>query len=433
MSDPQRWLQLQASRRPETEALRHGSRALSFLQLNRAVDEAAATLLDHATAVLSQVVGDPLQAVIYALAAPRIGLAFHPLSAARPDPMAWKDRRSLAELPPEAVQLIISTSGSSGQAKAVMLRGCNLAAAIDASAQGLGLHPGDSWLCCLPLSAIGGISIAFRCVKAGARAVLLDRFEEEAVMAAIKAHGITHLSVVPAMLSRLMALQASPPPHLRAVLVGGAALSQSIAEQALDQGWPIRPTYGMSETASQIATCGSAQGWQPGLAGRPLAGFELDFAKDGRLRLRGPQLMAGYANPLMHPGLGLDPQGWLETGDLGRLDDFGRLWVTGRADDVLISGGVTLHPSEVEHLLAPCPGLGEAAVTARPDDVWGDLLVVFHTGTAKSQQVLTWCKANLPSALRPRQAVAIPALPLNGAKKLDRRALRALASSLQPA
>lgn len=433
MSDPQRWLQSQASRSPETEALRYGSRSLSFLQLNRAVDEAAATLLDHEPAVLSQVVADPVQAVIYALAAPRIGLAYHPLSTARPDPLVWKERRSLAELSPEAVQLVISTSGSSGQSKAVMLRGRNLAAAISASALGLGLHPGDSWLCCLPLSAIGGISIAFRCIEAGARAVLLDHFEEEAVMASIRTHGITHLSVVPAMLSRLMELEASPPAHLRAVLVGGAALSPSIAEQALSQGWPIRPTYGMSETASQIATCDSGEGWQPGLAGKPLTGFELDFSHDGRLRLRGPQLMAGYANPEIYPGLGLDAEGWLETGDLGRLDGSGQLWVTGRADDILISGGVNLHPSEVEHLLAPCPGLGEAAVSARPDDVWGDLLVVFHTGTAKSQQVLDWCKANLPSALRPRQAVAVPALPLNGAKKLDRRALRSLATNAQPA
>jgi len=428
MSDPQRWLRAQAERRPSALAILHAGDHVTFDALDRAADALARRWDDHLLAVQAQAVSDPLSTAIAAIAAPRAGLAFHPLSPGRPDSLPWRARDKAGELPPEAVQLIISTSGSSGAPKAAMLRGSNLAAAVTASARGLGLHPGDSWLCCMPLSAIGGLSTLFRCLEAGARVVLQDGFQVERVARSLIADRITHLSVVPAMLARLLERRVTPPPQLRAVLVGGAALSHSIAEQALEAGWPVRPTYGMSETASQIATCPTGAEWEPGLAGYPLPGFELSFTAEGRLRLRGPQLMAGYANANLEPGLGLEENGWFATGDMGWRDGSGRLWVTGRADDVLTSGGITLHPSEVENLLSQCPGIGEVAVSARPDEIWGDLLVVLFDGNISPDQVLNWSKGNLPGTLRPRQAMHIDRLPLNQAGKLDRKGLRALAS-----
>ncbi|HVI50506.1 MAG TPA: AMP-binding protein [Candidatus Sulfotelmatobacter sp.] len=426
MNDPQRWLRQQAALRPSAEAVRRGESILSFAGLDRAADDLAATLT-AAAAVHSLPPSDSMNAAVAALAAPRAGLAFHPLSAARPDPLSWRTGNAHRELPPEAVQLIISTSGSSGAPKAAMLRGSNLAAATLASSQGTALHPGDSWLCCLPLCAIGGLSILFRCLQAGARTVLMDRFDADEVECRLTLDRITHLSLVPAMLARLIERRTVPPAHLRAVLVGGAALSQNIAAQALELGWPIRPTYGMSETAAQVATCVSGHSWQPGLAGYPLPGFEVAFTPEGRLRLRGPQVMAGYANPEMAPGHGLDADGWFETGDIGWRDGSGYLWVSGRADDVFISGGVTLHPSEVEHLLVQCPDIGEVAVTARPDAAWGDVLVAVFTGPARPEHVLDWSRRNLPGSLRPRHAVGMERLPLNMAGKLDRRSLRGMA------
>lgn len=434
MSDPQRWLRTQAGQCPEADAILHGDDRISFAALDRMVEDAARTLADIPQAVQTHLHGDPLETLVLALAAPRAGLAFHPLSSLRaqaPDGMAWRERLHRGELPPEAVQLIISTSGSScGTPKAAMLTGGNLAAAVTASSQGLRLYPGDSWLCCLPLSAIGGLSIPFRCIEAGAQVILTDGFDPARIGHLLKTAAVSHLSLVPAMLSRLLETDIRPTCHLKAVLVGGAALSLPLAERAIESGWPIRPTYGLSETASQVATCKDGECWQPGLAGMPLPGFEIDFTAKGRVRLRGPQVMAGYANPGLEPGLGLDRDGWLETGDMGWQDSTGQLWVSGRADDVLISAGVTLHPSEIESLLSECPELGEIAVSARPDDVWGDVPVLFHTGPARADSILDWCHRHLPGCMRPRQVVRLDQLPHNGAGKLDRRALRAAATAL---
>jgi len=430
MSAPQSWLTRQAQDRPQEIALLYGPRQISFERLNRAVDAYAAGLHRHPPAVHSLPAADPMLALVAALAAPRAGLAFHPLSAFRPRPLAWRDRTEANPLPPEAVQLIVSTSGSSSQSKAVMLTGRNIAAAVTASAKSLPLRPGNLWLCCLPLAAIGGLSVPFRCLQAGATVSLQAGFDPQAVAQALQSQGVSHLSLVPAMLDRLLDHGVQPPRSLNAVLVGGAALSASLADRALAAGWPVHPSYGMSETASQIATCNLSHDWQPGLAGRPLPGFEIAFAANRRLRLRGPQLMAGYANPDLQPGDGLDTEGWLETGDVGYRSEDGQLWIQGRGDEVLNSGGVSLHPSEIETVLSSCPLLDKFAVSGRGDACWGDVIVLFHTGPSSAAAVMDWCARHVPSPMRPRRVLHIPALPLNSAGKLDRRALRAIAASL---
>jgi len=112
------------------------------------------------------------------------------------------------------------------------------------------------------------------------------------------------------MLARILALGRSPPRDLRHVLVGGAALSSELAQRAASENWPIQPTYGMSETASQIATLPSLpRDWRPGHVGKPLEGAEIGLDAEGRLKLRGPMVMQGYANPVLSPG-----DGWTAAG-----------------------------------------------------------------------------------------------------------------------
>jgi hypothetical protein len=132
----------------------------------------------------------------------------------------------------------------------------------------------------------------------------------------------------------------------------------------------------MSETAAQVATFTPNDGlWHEGLVGRPLPGHEIRIGDDGRIRIRGPQVMFGYLD-----GGGLDAEGWLTTGDLGAIDGDGRLTVLGRDDDMLISGGRNIHPQEIESCLAACPGVVDVAVTGLPDPVWGDLVVALVVG-----------------------------------------------------
>ncbi|MDD5249774.1 MAG: AMP-binding protein [Rhodocyclaceae bacterium] len=326
------------------------------------------------------------------------------------------------------IALLIATSGSSGRPKAVMLSAGNLRAAALASAACTPLRPGDRWLACLPLFHIGGYSILHRCALAGAEAVLHEGFDAERLWRTLADERITHLSVVPTMLARLLDLAPAPPPAtLRHVLVGGAALSPALAERAAEHGWPIQPTYGMSETASQIATLPALpRPWPPGLVGRPLPGIEAALAADGRLRVRGPMVMAGYANPRLAPGDGLE-DGWFTTNDLAEIRADGQLQILGRADDIIVSGGKKFHPATVENRLAGCPGLGSAGVVGRPDPLWGEIVTVVFSGEVAADALLDWCRQHIAGASRPRAAIRVAALPTLTNGKPDRAALRRLA------
>lgn len=352
-------------------------------------------------------------------------------------PLRWPGDFSAGAAPPAPaghageVALLIATSGSEGAPKVVQLTRGNLAAAAAASNQRLPLHAGDVWLACLPLHHIGGISILYRCLRAGASMRLHEGFAAAAVWDDLHRLRISHLSLVPAMLARLLDLTrgATPPASLRYVLVGGAALSPAMGKRALASGWPICPTWGMSESAAQAATLlQPGADWQAGQVGDLLPGLSARLAADGRLQLRGAQLMAGYLNPDWRRGDGLE-DGWLSTSDLGTIDAAGRLTIIGRADDMLISAGVSVHPLEVESCLAACPGVADIAVTAIADPVWGDALVALFVGQVELQALQDWSRQHLISAKRPRRFVRVPQLPRNAIGKFERGSLRALAQA----
>lgn len=357
----------------------------------------------------------------------------------------WQAAGAGAGAPPSAApgdeqgpRLVIATSGSSGRPKAVMLSEANLAASVRASRRCLPLGPGDRWLLCLPLHHIGGLSVLFRCLEAGATAVLAPGFDARRVWQSLQEAAVTHVSLVPAMLARLLEVagDAPAPASLKAALIGGGPLDPQLLRRARAAGWPLCVSYGLSEAASQVATLCLGPGDAdppPGLVGPPLPGVELcvvdaagrPTADEGRIRLRGPSVMLGYARPGLQPGEGLHG-GWLETGDLGRLDAEGRLQVLGRHDDVIVSGGENIHPLQVEALLSACPGLREAAVAGAPDPVWGERVTAVVAGDVDLEALEAWCRARLPGLLRPRAFIRVPALPRLSNGKLDRSALKAL-------
>ncbi len=342
---------------------------------------------------------------------------------------------------PGGVHLIVATSSSGGEPKGAMLSGRNLAASVHACRERLGLHADDRWLLCLPLHHLGGLAVLYRCAQAGACAVLHDGFDPARVWADLAERRITHLSLIPAMLAHLLdvAGDAAPPPTLRRVLIGGAELSAALAARAAAAGWPVCPSYSAAETGSQIAACLPEEHCPAGCVGRPLDAFDVQVVDDhghptwgvGRIRVSGEPVMAGYASPDRRPGLGLH-HGWFTTGDLGRLDAGGRLWVVGRADDVVVTGGENVHPRQVEEVLRVCPGIGEVAVTARPDPVWGATLVAIHTGPIAHESLASWCREHLHGAVRPRAFLRVAALPQLGPGRIDRAGLRTLAGDARP-
>jgi O-succinylbenzoic acid--CoA ligase len=463
VTSPEAWLRRHAMRAPDDTALIVAGKRCSYAQLDQQIDRLAQALLDHGARpghALGCITEHAERLAMLSLAAPRAGVALLPANPKLTPPQieglfaqAGLERAlcddptrhprldqpialaRLFDLPPNApartadagrVHLIIATSGSTGTPKGAMLTGANLAAAVRASRQRLPIEPGDVWLACLPLHHIGGLSVMFRCLEAGATTLLHSRFEVTAVAADLRAGRATHVSLVPAMLAHLLDAGCRPPPTLRWALIGGAGLPAALAERALDAGWPICPSYGMSEAGSQVATCIRAEQWRPGLAGEPLPGVEIGTTPEGRIRVRGPSVMAGYVNATLAPGDGLDGDGWFLTNDLGEVDASGRLQVLGRADDLLISGGENIHPAIVENLAGRCPGVRAIGVTGRPDPTWGDLLVAVVVGTVGESDFLEWCRTHIPSHQRPRAMVRTEVLPLTSGGKLDRPALRRL-------
>jgi O-succinylbenzoic acid--CoA ligase len=343
-------------------------------------------------------------------------------------PAPLPQTRAPAIVDPDSAALIIATSGSEGLPKAVVLSHRALAAAACASAAAIPLQAGDVWLDCLPLNHIGGQAILWRCLAAGACVRLHQSFDAARVWQDIAAGKASHVSLVPAMLSRLLGIaDTPPPPSLHCALIGGAALSQALWQRARDAGWPLFVSYGMSETAAQITTLLPGEAWHEGLVGQALPGVDIAIADDGRVAIRAPQLLLGY---LGEAGSG-PVDGWLRTGDLGRIDANGRLTILGRADDVFVSAGINIHPQEIEAQLASCPGVADVAITASRDPVWGDVLAALLVGSAELEAVRAWSAAHLPTAQRPRRFLRVPALPRNAMGKLERRQLPALLEGSQ--
>lgn len=335
------------------------------------------------------------------------------------------------EIPParlvaDDLALLMASSGSSGEPRLIMLTAANLQAAAEASMHCVPLRTADCWLACLPLFHIGGFSIPVRCDLAGAEALLLPGFDVESVWQALHDEQVTHLSLVPTMLAKLLEHStASPPCSLRHVLVSGAALSADLAARAIASGWPLQPSYGLTEAASQAATLPFfPANWLPGQVGPPLPGMEVALNEDGRLQIRGPMVMLGYANQARRPGDGLK-DGWFVTQDLATLASDGSVRIIGRADAVIISGGKKVQPAKVEEQLLYCPGVSDVVVYGRPDAVWGELVVAAYCGTWAEDELMAWCRDHIPGALRPRVLRRLPELPLLANGKVDRRAMRA--------
>jgi O-succinylbenzoic acid--CoA ligase len=324
--------------------------------------------------------------------------------------------------------LLVETSGSEGEPKAVMLTRENLTASARLVNARLGLRAGDVWLSCLPRHHVGGLMIAYRCAQAGATLLLHEGFDAAAVTRDLVQERVTHLSLVPPMLARLMEVAEAPPPGLRVLLIGGQALGSALAREALAAGWPLHVTYGMTETASQVATSSLLESPpSDGLVGPVLPGVRVRCGgtarAPARIRLRGGVVMAGYASPERLPGVGLE-DGWFLTSDLGYLTAGGALAVLGRADDVLMIGGEAVLASRVEERLSTLPGLDSLAVLGVPDPVWGHRLVAVYTGALGPEAVDGWCRQHVLGPLRPRELRRLDRLPVLASGKPDRRAIR---------
>jgi len=317
-----------------------------------------------------------------------------------------------------AVHSIIFTSGSSGTPKGVRLTRSNLEASASGSAIHLGHAPDDRWLGVLGLYHVGGLQILIRSAREATTVVLEPKFEPRVVAERMKAGEVTLVSMVPTMLGRVLDFDEGPYPNLRAVLLGGGPIPASLKGRA--GGLPILPTYGMTETASQIAT---ARMSDPRRTERVFAipGAEVRCDTERAILVRGPMVFAGY---LDEPDRSSDE--WFKTGDIGEIDGDGALRILGRSDDVIVTGGENVHPGEVEAIIRSHPGVDECAVIGYQDPEWGMRIVAVYAGTASPGELERHARYRLAGFKIPKQWVEVPELPRMSIGKVDRAGLRSL-------
>jgi O-succinylbenzoic acid--CoA ligase len=315
-----------------------------------------------------------------------------------------------------ATAAIIHTSGTTAAPRPVELSYGNLLWSALGSAVALGLDPRERWLCAMPLSHVGGLSILVRSAIYATCAVVHERFETDRVLDAICERDVTLISVVATTLTRLLDAGLERPGALRCALAGGGPVPKALVARAADAGVPVSLTYGLTETSSQVTTTPVAE---LGVAGPPLFCTRVEIAPDEEILVRGPTV-ARSAKLI---------GGWLHTGDLGQLDSHGRLEVSGRKADTIISGGENVAPAEVEAVLEAHPLVREAAVLARSDERWGEAvtaIVVTQPGsTPSASELQAYCAASLASYKVPK-AVELRSepLPRTASGKLLRRELR---------
>ena len=311
----------------------------------------------------------------------------------------------------------VMTSGSTGTPEPIGLTYGNFLWSAVASAFNIGVEPEDRWLCCLPLSHISGLGIVMRSVIYGTTAVVHDGFDVDRVAESLERDQITVVSLVATMLTRLLDAGAdlSGP---RALLIGGGPVPEEALEEALGRGAIVVQTYGLTETCSQVTTLAPADARRKlGSAGRPLLSAHLRI-QDGEILVQGPTVAPGRA----------DADGWLHTGDLGRIDEEGFLYVEDRMDDLIVSGGENVVPAEVEKVLLRHPEVADAAVVGREDPEWQQAvtaIVVLEDGSQVSPDELRrHCAESLAGFKVPKRVELAAALPRTPSGKLMRRALR---------
>lgn len=353
------------------------------------------------------------------------------------------DIANLPALDPDAVRMVLYTSGTTGRPKGVLHSHNSIHALIRQIRDHWDVNPGDTFLVPSPIAHIGGSIYAFECpLLLGTTAVLMDRWDPAAAVALMRGERCTHMAGATPFLQQLLsAAQRADTrlPDLKVFICGGASVSPSLirrAAQYFDRAVVTR-VYGCTEVP--VATVGAPRRDEAGRAadtdGRrgiaeiKLVAHETAPAGDGEICVRGPQMLLGYRHP-EDDVESFDAAGFFRTGDLGRWVDDQYLVVTGRAKDVIIRNGENISAKEVEDLLADHPGIAEIAVVGLPDERTGEraCAVIVPAGMASPDvaSLLALLQSKGVAKFKaPEQVVIWDALPKNDAGKILKHRIRA--------
>ena len=353
-----------------------------------------------------------------------------------------------------ATAVVMFTSGTTGRLKAVPLTWENLCGSAAVSNASLNRHGEGLWQIALPLYHVGGLQMVVRSLLNANPFILYQRFDAERVLVDAARRGATHISVVDKMLQDMLASShASGVGRYECILLGGGPLNAQTLGCALAMRARVYASYGMTETASQIANALVTPGFTGGMS--LLEGYEariVDAGPDGfgRLAVRGPGLFGGYLNARA----AYTADGFFLTGDTAAIAPDGKLYVKERTDDMFISGGENVYPAEIREKLLRVPGVADAYIFGAPDDTWGRRPVGFiERGNAAApatggpagiaagvagqrartlsdrrfaQEIAQVVAPQLSRMYQPKHLFALPRFPRTGIGKVDRAALRRL-------
>jgi len=345
---------------------------------------------------------------------------------------------------PAAPALAILTSGTTGRPKAAVLSTAALAASAESWLAAL--PPATGWLVAVGLGHVAGIGVVWRSALSGVPLVVLDRPDPAAIATALAADPWpSHVSLVPTTLIRVLDATGDrpPPATLRAVPLGGGTIAPSLVRRARAAGWPVVPTYGLTEAGSGVTALSTDEvASHPGSAGRALPGVALrivapDVDGIGEIEVRSSALFDGYLGDPAATSAAMTDGGWLRTGDLGSLDGEGRLTVADRRTDRIVRGGENIAPSEVEAVLLEHPAIAEAGVVAERDPTFGQVpvaAVVVREGAVDpgDAALAAFCGERLARFKVPARFVRLDTLPRTSGGKLRRAELRARLDRSQP-
>lgn len=351
------------------------------------------------------------------------GVAYESLVDSAPMPYAVNDLVSLNY-----------TSGTTGAPKGVRREHGNRMASMAAMGAVLGdVRPDAAYLHAGPITHTSGLFV-LPALKRGMRQIVLPSFDVDAVVEAVRERGATHTALVPTMVARLLqadvdglgldmlAYAGAPMPgeHIRAAyerltpnLVQYYGLVEAIPPVTVLDAEDHR--LGLTSRPELLASAGRSTGHVEVAVFEPVDGI-------GEVILRGPAVMSGYWSG--DAGARAVRDGWLHTGDLGRLSEDGHLYLVDRKNDMIITGGYNVYPREVEDALAAAPGVAQVAVIGVPDPDWGQRIVAFYTGSAEEAALDAFARGELASYKKPKEYRRLDAFPLNSTGKIDKKSLR---------
>ena len=362
------------------------------------------------------------------------------------DAVPWEqleagDELALVDRAGDDLAALLYTGGTTGRSKGVALSHASLDA-VGAAAADAAYEPGRNSICLpLPLAHAYGllVTVAGLHAREPGRSVLMRWFDPAGWVSLVEEHRLQASALVPSMIQMLLTqpLEEHDLSCLERVSSGAAPLAPEVAAE-FERRIPsceIREGYGCTETSGLISSQPKEQR-RMGSVGKPVAGVEVRIVgpdgadvptgEDGEICVRGPVLMTGYWNSPESTAHAVR-DGWLHTGDVGRFDEDGYLYVVDRIKDLIIRGGFNVYPRDVEDVLLAHPAVVAAAVVGRPDPKLGEEVVAFVQlgAPATPEELVAYARENLGAYKYPREVRVVDAIPLTSVMKLDRKALRA--------